>query len=160
MNSLSQFAETAEQYCRWAECSEAQLQAPAEEAIFALKILSQLYQLALELPYEFGEEDAPEITPEVWQQIFRRFGAMPFNFYMQCSNPENVPDEVPGIGDLADDLADIWRELKAGLWLYQAGHTASASYVWREHFWWHWGAHATGALFALHRWHASNRQFA
>ena len=52
---------------------------------------------------------------------------------------------------LADDLADIWRDMKRGLTALDAGSAeADVMWEWRFGFWTHWGHHATEALRALH----------
>jgi len=149
MQQLDAFFHTATAFCQWAEGSPA---LPDDEADTALRLLSQLYAQAHELPPLFDEEDAPELPHEEWLVIYRRFGAMPFNYYAAYSEPHDTADPSPGIGDLADDLADIWRDLKGGLALYQKGNLAAAAWEWRDSFNIHWGRHAAGALYALQCW--------
>ena len=154
MNSEIQiFAEAAAKFCAWAE---GESQAPEKEAMYALQLLTELYRQGLRLPTIFGDEELPEIPKEDWSKIYKRFGALPFNYYMQCSEPQNVPDDIPGVADLADDLADIWRDLKRGLGLFNSGHVPAAVWEWRQSFWTHWGNHATGSIFALHNWLSMN----
>jgi hypothetical protein len=51
---------------------------------------------------------------------------------------------------LADDLADIWRDLKRGLLALDAGASIEdVIWEWRYRFYTHWGRHATEALRAL-----------
>ena len=126
--------------------------------MFALHLLSKLYQQALLLPSMFGEEKPDEVTHGAWKIVYARFDSLPFNYYMQCSRPHNVPDDLPGVADLADDLADIWRDLKRGLSLYNAGHIPAACWEWQQGFWQHWGNHAAGGIYALHSWLAEHQQ--
>lgn len=60
-------------------------------------------------------------------------------------------DEVD-VRNLADDLADIWRDLKAGLVALEVGSvTLSGAYwQWGSSFTSHWGRHAVEAVRALH----------
>jgi hypothetical protein len=52
---------------------------------------------------------------------------------------------------LADDLADIWRDLKQGLRALDDGAPPDdVTWEWRFGFYTHWGRHATEALRALH----------
>jgi hypothetical protein len=52
---------------------------------------------------------------------------------------------------LADDLADIWADLKQGLLALDAGAPPEdVTWEWRLLFYAHWGRHATVALRALH----------
>ncbi len=155
--SVEQFAKTAEQFCVWAEGAPLSQDV---EATFALRILSNLYNQALGLPSESGEEEPVEVTHNEWMAIFKRFGSLPFNYYSQCSSPHNVPDNSPGVADLADDLADTWRDLKRGLSLFNNGHVSAACQEWRQSFWQHWGNHSAGAIYALHSWLSEGRQSA
>lgn len=126
------------------------------EALAASRHLGQLCQLALELPIRSGEEEALSISHEDWKLVYQRFSALPFNYYEYCCTPYELTFEPAGIGDLADDLADVWRDLKGGLALYQAGHLNAAVWKWRFDFWGHWGKHATSAIYALHCWLANH----
>jgi hypothetical protein len=149
VQQLENFAATATAFCDWAEAPPG---TPVEEADTALKFLSQLYAQALCLPQLFDDEDAPAISDEDRTAIYKRFGSLPFNYYAVHAQPADAIDPSPGIGDLADDLADIWRDLKRGLALYSKGNRSAAACEWRESFRMHWGSHAAGALHALHCW--------
>jgi|AntDryMetagUQ889_1029465.scaffolds.fasta_scaffold07066_2 hypothetical protein len=64
---------------------------------------------------------------------------------------DGKPDPEVMAGDLSDDLADIWRDLKAGLrGLDEGGPEMSIRWEWRWGFYNHWGPHATSALTVLH----------
>ncbi len=145
---VRQFAGAAKEFCYWAEATP---EDQRNEVVTALGHLANLYQLALVLPEWFGEQDSPDISDREWNQVFVRFGSLPFNYYSQA-NPLEVLGES-GLADLADDLADIWRDLKGGLLLFQSGYVEAACWQWRTSFWSHWGKHASGAIFALHNWH-------
>ena len=149
MQQLEDFADTATAFCAWAESVAI---VPEEEADTAIKMLSKLLALVHELPELFNEEDAPGLTHEEWLAVYKRFGELPFNYYASYSEPHDTNDPSPGIGDVADDLADTWRDLKGGLALYQKGNYAAAAWEWRESFTSHWGRHAAGALYALQCW--------
>lgn len=148
-SQIEQFAEAAAEFCDWAERTCAPIE---KEAAVALALLSNLYQRALHLPDVSGEEEPGEVTQDAWARIYKRFGSLPFNFYSQCFNPLDSLDEPSGVADLADDLADIWRDLKRGLSLFDAGHISAAAWEWRQSFWQHWGRHAAGGIYALHCW--------
>ena len=61
-----------------------------------------------------------------------------------------VPGDV-GAASLVDDLVDVRDDLLRGLWLYDRGFVEAACWEWRFSYHSHWGAHATGALWALFR---------
>src|SRR3546814_20177377 len=97
---LQHFAEAAMSFCSWAETTPSE---PEAGALTALEHLSMLYQLALALPELFGEQEPPEITRDEWQQIYVRFGSMPFNYYDLCFYPQAL-EAKPVVSDIADDL--------------------------------------------------------
>jgi Domain of unknown function (DUF5063) len=150
---IEQFADIARRFCRWAESEP---QDPMSEARTARRLLAELYLQAIDLPKAPSDADAPEIAQEQYQSVFRRFGALPFNYYSECFNPIAIPAELPVTADLADDLADIWRDLKRGLALYESGSAEAAAWEWGFHFNAHWGHHACGALYALQTWFSQN----
>jgi hypothetical protein len=52
---------------------------------------------------------------------------------------------------LSDDLGDVYRDVKEGLLLRDAGFSdTDVAWQWRFQFWIHWGTLAVGALRALH----------
>lgn len=130
------FATAARIFCSWVESPPGE---PSSEVVVALRHLMRLYRAALELPERFEDFDAPRVSDEEWKVVFRRFGSLPFNYYAECFDPLTVPCEEPVVSDLADDLADIWRDIKAGLVLYETGHPDAAVWEWKQHFQFHWG---------------------
>ena len=62
------------------------------------------------------------------------------------------------VADLADDLADVWRDVKRGLSLFNAGHVEAACWEWRQGFLATLGYHAAGGIYALHTWLAERSQ--
>jgi hypothetical protein len=146
---LEDFVGTARAYCAWIEGSAA---SPDLEAETAALLLSKLCAQVHELPDLFDEEEAPRLEHEQWIAAYRRLASLPFNYYSTFAEPCDLESPQPGIGDLADDLADIWRDLRGGLALYEKGNEAAASWEWRNSFQIHWGRHATSALYAIHCW--------
>lgn len=147
---ISNFAESARAFCDWAEGDASSAEIEVETA---RRHLARLYALALGLPVADSDEAEPtEISGEAWKAVFKRFGCLPINYYSVCFNPLAVPAEEPCIGDLADDLADIWRDLKRGLSLFDSGHIEAAIFEWRDNFNIHWGRHAASALYVLQCW--------
>lgn len=77
---------------------------------------------------------------------------MPFQYYSEFFRPIAEPPEEPVTGDLADDLMDIYIDLKNGLRYYDVGRISDAVFEWAFSFGVHWDRHATGALRVLHCW--------
>ena len=126
-----------------------------EEARRALSHLVRLYTLALELqfPDEMDcDRNGERADDATWKLVYRRAAALPFNYYSDVFDPQTVPSEEPEVGDLADDIADIYRDLSEGLDLSDAGLPSEAEWSFRHSFWTHWGRHASSAIKALHCW--------
>jgi hypothetical protein len=152
--AIARFAESVRAFCTWAE---GQPGTPKEEALRARLYLARLYAQVLDLPErQEWQADVPNITHETWQAMFQRFGALPFNYYGDCDDRLEVGLSGASIGDLADDLADIWRDVRSGLDLFDQGAHEAAAYQWQESFVIHWGQHAASALSILHYWIQQN----
>jgi len=151
---IDRFASAARTFITWAE-SPASSDAHAE-ALAARRYIVALIAAAIALPDATGTVEAPDIPDDEFRRMFQRFGALPFNYYSECFNPMIVPGEEPVTADLADDLADIWRDVKGGLLLYDSGEAESAAWHWSSNYSFHWGHHATAALYALQSWFSSS----
>ena len=146
--AIDAFAKTAREFCAWAESPPL---TPAAEHFTAARLVAKLYASALDLPVSAPTDapDAPRVSDDAYRALHKRFGALPFQYYSEMFNPFEF-EAAPVTGDIADDLADIYRDLKYGLWFYEHGHVPAAVWEWRTTFGFHWGRHATGALLALH----------
>jgi len=153
-DAIERFAAAATAFCVWAEADGGTH--PRDEACQARRLLADLIVAAIDLPERSSDADAESIPDTEYRRIYRRFASLPFNLYSKVFNPWQVPSEDAVIADLADDLADIWRDLTPGLSLYAAGNLDSAIWEWRFGFVTHWGHHATAALYALQRWISQN----
>ncbi len=158
MDAAARFAEQASAFERW-------LLSGADEGADAARTclihLLDLYRMALELPREQAEEDdesteEERVDKEEWSEAFKATRRLPFDQYAEVFDPLIFPPEAPVIGSLADDLADIYRDVVSGLRAYEQGNVAEAIWQWRFGLQFHWGAHATGAIRALHEWLTQN----
>lgn len=150
---VERFAMIARSYCAWAESPPL----PEEvEVKTALRFLADLSSAIMATSHVSCGEDIDEnrISDTEWKNIYDRFGSLPFNYYSSFFHPTRINEDESGTGDLADDLADIYRDIKNGLWLYDNRHTTEAVWSWRYTFQIHWGRHATSGLYALHTWSA------
>ncbi len=155
--SVDRFAAAAQAYCTW---SESGAEDDASEARTAVRHLSILYALALDLCLREEADsdlDGVEVDDDAWKTVYARHHALPFDYYWEVGDPHSQSPGEPLCGDLADDLADIYRDLREGLSLFQEGHAAEAETAWFDCFQFHWGLHATQALSAIHRWFAGDR---
>lgn len=79
------------------------------------------------------------------------------HLYWEIFDPyEGVAKAQPGepvLGDLADDVLDVYRDLKVGLAVWKSDAPDGrdeAVWYWKFQFKVHWGEHVTGALRALY----------
>jgi len=71
--------------------------------------------------------------------------------YLPETRSPNPPTPMPIDPFLYDDLHDIYRDLKKGFRLIDAGRPeAEAVFYWRLNFWGHWGYHNADALRVIH----------
>jgi len=145
------FKDAAERYCAWVETAAT---SPEEELRSAMSHVSDLYRLALTLP----DPDADPAVSEEYvdknhhEALYSRLQRLPLQYYGEVFDTTQVPPEEPIVGDLADDLLDIYADVKSGLRYFAAGHPPEAVFYWRFTWGVHWGRHATSALRAMHCW--------
>jgi hypothetical protein len=149
--SAERFSHEARRFVAWADgsASDETLKAPV-----ALRRVVALYAAALELPQPWSEGVTAEPGPgpaltEGMNSVRLRAMAIPLQHYSEIFSPL-VPPEEPEVGDLADDLVDIYRDVAVGLSLYDAGSAEDAIWHWGFNFQIHWGKHASSAIRALH----------
>jgi len=126
-----------------------------EEARQAYHLLVELHAAALALPVRLESAfDPREMRMEEaqWKRAYQRFGALPVGLYGVAVAPGTDLVAEQGVGDLADDLADIYRDVSEGLSLWDAGHLREALWTWVFSFETHWGQHLVDAQRVLHWW--------
>lgn len=148
-SEVQEFYRMAKEYCQWAENGPEQ---GSDELYQAMKHLSALYRQALIMPSSDSEGDELEvgITKLDSEHVYRRFSSLPFQYYHEIFHPVTQEPEEPTTGDLADDLMDIYIDLKEGVLLFEIGKPANAVFQWGTTFGFHWGRHALSALKAMH----------
>lgn len=156
---IDELISTAREFCDWCRSNPG---TRSEDGQRAHSLLTRLYAVALAVdqPATYDSDIEPKrVSDDEWNQVYARAGALPFNYYSSYFDPSEVPPKEGEIGDLADDIADIYRDLSAGLSLVDAGHIAEAQWELRFSFLTHWGRHASGAIRALHCWYVDACEF-
>jgi hypothetical protein len=145
--AVNDFAEVARRYCAWAEGA---LTGSDEEMRQARILLAELHLAAVRLPdLGIGKDlDATQISQDEWSRVFERFDKLPVTTYTDVFNP--LKEKEPVTSSLSDDLADIYRDVKGGLDLFDSKHPIDAAWEWRFNFQIHWGQHLVGAQRAIH----------
>lgn len=171
--ALTAFAERAREFCAVVDRGVAEEDARFPSQLH--RVLAQLYTAGLDLPstdilWDLDEEVTEEVGNEPADQpnlndpdpdrlsaaglralhgsLAQRFGAS--NYYREIFDPYEAPEEEAVTASLADDVADIYQDIRGGLVKWERGESGEALWGWRFHLEVHWGEHATGALRALH----------
>ena len=143
------FVDAARRYCAWARSGDV-------DGGEVERLLAELVFEIQRVPNVEGDDGDghPEVPHPEWAAVFRRMQAIRPRTYSLVFDPHAAPEEDPILHSLADDLADVYRDLQLGNLLWEDGRQAEAAWQWRFHWSSHWGRHATGALYALHtyRW--------
>lgn len=121
------------------------------------RVLPKLIDQAIEMPDVEGSDkdqrqSAPRVRHEEWEQLYNSLKAKlgDWDLYHQVFDPTHENEAV--VGTLADDIADIFGDLKEGLVFIEAAKRSpeEAIWTWRLLFYSHWGKHAMDALLAIH----------
>ncbi len=142
-------------------------QKPTDKDQWCIQItmsLSRLYAAGHRLP-EVNIENSVDIPAEFdvstdeWKAVYgfvsELLGWQKFyRAYFDPTEPIDDTEQEPSIGDLADDLADIYRDIKPGLTTWDTNQDeflTSIVFDWKSPlFDTHWGLHAVSALHVLH----------
>ena len=152
-----EFALAARQYCSIVDSA-----ATPERTNFLLQIyraLPKLISIAMALPRaHLGDDTANRqpnlrMTNEEWNNLYQSLKQRVegWDLYKKVFDPTKIDDE-PIFGSLADDLADIYRDVKEGILVAEAGQVELQELIfeWRFSFYSHWGKHAIDALEVIH----------
>lgn len=147
MDAGLEFAALAEEFCRWCENGET---LPTQElAEQTSRYLARLQAAVLLLHPEPEYAELPLLSPQVRRKVELKFADFSGMYYRECWDPDPQSDEEPSLAEVAEDVLDVYDDLRAGVCMQQAGQTAQA--LW--HWWFchrvHWGRHAVGGLLAL-----------
>ncbi|QIL80588.1 DUF5063 domain-containing protein [Diaphorobacter sp. HDW4A] len=148
--AVATFTDNARSFCAWCEAPKGTDQELLRHE--ALQQIARVYSAALDLPAVEAPEHFPdpEDIPKAFKQkLFKSFGALPVNYYRVLFNTSVECDDEPVIGDVADDLTDMYCDIRDGLSMLDQGEETGAIWHWRFTFHMHWGRHATEALRAL-----------
>lgn len=146
--AAAEFAEVAVGFCDWCENTFD----PSSAEVAAASWLASLYARALALPHVGPENsnDPPDLPPDTVEKVKRNLRVFDGCYYREFFNSDPTSTEEPVIGDLGDDLQDIYQDIKVGLVLFNKGEIENALWYWSFLHKAHWGHHAASAILALH----------
>ena len=149
------FRDLADCYCALVDGSTADR---SELLVRIYRLLPELISSAIRLPQvELSEESAARGVPEAmnheaWERLYHRLQEElgDWDVYRQVFNPVRDTEAIPG--SLADDIADVYRDLNKGVALLKRAQSEpeEAIWEWRIGFDSHWGKHAIDMLRAIH----------
>ena len=141
-------SEIVSKYCEWVEC-------PTEHpnlSDWLIRILTELTHAACCLPADgLADAGAEDFQRPEYQDVRVRLPKLPVQYYRDVHNPTDYEsNEDPTMGDLYDDLTDVYLNLSEGLFIHRSGLTQEAERYWSQSFRYHWGEHATNAVRVLY----------
>jgi Domain of unknown function (DUF5063) len=152
-NSRMQMRDEAQRYCSLIERAGSMEQRAFVVALAAS--LASLLSAASHLPdVEPTETELPDGPDEdqrraCFTAVQQTLGDWADYWTTLATHGEDASEAV--LLPLADDLTDVWRDLKQGLLALDAGALLDdVTWEWRFGFYTHWGRHATEALRAVH----------
>lgn len=120
-------------------------------------VLPRLQAAAVELPYPDDADEIPDDDPDVDLTTAEMQSVAFPGHILDGIDSAPIRDDLRGPPDepvevlLYDDLCDIYRDLKNGFRILDAGRPeAEAVFYWRLNFWSHWGYSNAEALRVVH----------
>ncbi len=162
--TADRFSAIAYQFCSVVDSGSSMKRAELLQKIY--RILPALIGEAIALPdLDLRNDDdqtlelnqpAPRakvrLSQQQWDRLYNLLKEQlgDWDLYHQVFDP--TEDTEATFGSLADDIADIYRDLKEGLVLSETHQAPPGDIVWewRLGFYSHWGKHAMDALLTIH----------
>ncbi len=150
MDAAARMAEAADRYCALIDAA-----APARPDLRCAELvaaISDAVAAVLGLDEVLTDAGPPDRKPPLtYEEVRQRLEWLPVGLYHdlgeQCLDLTKDPEVL--VGDLVDDLADVYGDLCSSLAHWKAGDREHAIWSWRETYWTHWRFHAAGAIYAM-----------
>ena len=142
------FARSVQAYCDWAISSTKNTD-PNQELERAFQLVADLVAGCSALGWSEGVPSERDPDPSGLELVKAKVKELPLQYYSEIYSNLIVPPEEPVVGDLMDDLLDIYSDLSPGLVLYNSNEKEEALAHWKFWFTVHWGEHATSAIRAM-----------
>lgn len=162
--NVVEFVAVANEYCKYAEHAG---ELKGDEMLRILqRLLPLLYlkaSLLPELEPFFGDENEKFVTESDWYRINDAFKNLfgTANDYLELYDEKYIESETPVPSSLAENMADIYQDIKDFLLLYQTGtQEVMNDAVWecRLNFENIWGQKLVNALKAIHKFIYSGKE--
>ena len=149
------FTENVIAFCEWAEGKNHSLIEARQHLVTLMHSIPHLesYRGAVET-----DEEHESRGHNRWKKDMERFSDLPFQYYRTVFDPHEFEEkEEVIVGDLIDDLSDIYGDLLEGLSTYRKGYKKEAIGSWIQSYFFHWGHHASQALLAIDQFYRNNQ---
>ncbi|MFN2529064.1 MAG: DUF5063 domain-containing protein [Candidatus Baltobacteraceae bacterium] len=162
--ALTHFVEVCEAFTKWID----DCKSSGADLTNLHLLLVELQAALIRLPAcdEDADDDDDDVTEEAneatellkgrtahqerWKSLTEKLSVLPVQHYQIVFDTlTDGPDVAPVTGWLADDLADIYLDLKKGLAEMNHGRVDDAIWEWRFGYFSHWGRHLTHAQCAI-----------
>ena len=118
---IDAFADRARAYCDWSTRSK-----PGKGDLDVCTVLlTDLLAAACRLGWREWVPSDGDSTP-IPDNVLSNAKSLPLQLYAEVFEPLILPPEKPVVGDLSDDLIDIYRDIKEGLILYDWSSKSAA----------------------------------
>jgi hypothetical protein len=146
--NIEAFSDVAREFCNWCESVDGEKATETQAA----SLLCRLYAAALALPIVDCEnsDGLPDLPPQLLDRAKQNLNIYNGRYYREFFDPDPMLSDSWCMGDIGDDLLDTYKNVRAGLLLFERGQQIDAAWQWRFLHRVHWGRHAAGAIFALH----------
>ncbi len=148
--SLSEMVDVAEDFCRLIDRT---LEVPGDSLEQLFRLMPRLHAAVTALnAYDTGDIPPCEVDLDERFELYshlRRILGERDSYWLEF---DAVPEEMHMSGSLADDLTDIYFDLRHGLSLLDDVLPQRAAQVWQSTYRMHWGQHLVDAerhLYAL-----------
>ena len=148
-----QFATCAREFCEWVRSEPGDEHWETKRAV---GLCSQLYALGVQLSMQEDcdlDLEGERISFDERHKLYRRFRCLPVGYYGVVLDPLEIPPpdkNAAGIGDIGDDIIDIYMDMDEGLSLWDKGHRNEAVYHWQTSWLGSWGEDAADVVRILH----------
>ncbi|WP_378080083.1 DUF5063 domain-containing protein [Cerasicoccus arenae] len=149
------FTENVIAFCEWAEGKKHSLLEARQRILALMSSIPHLesFRGAIE-----SDEEHERRGHEGWKEDCERLSDLPFQYYNTIFDPHDFEEKEKAIvGDLSDDLSDIYGDLFHGLSAYKKGSKREAIGIWVDSYFYHWGHHASQALWAIDQFYRNNQ---
>ena len=144
----------AERFCAWVEGDRHLLIDARQHLLILMASIPPLQHLRHS---GRGGMEYPRRGHEGWKRDIRRFADLPFQLYRVVFDPHDLDAvDEPVMGDLHDDLADIYGDLWHGLQALRCGDADHTVSLLVDSYYFHWGRHASSALAAIDTWYCAD----